>query len=536
MKRKLNIKLEENIHPVYLRALKKPMRFNIWFGGKWTGKTWAICFMIIIKMINSKNADVLVLRKYNKDHTTSTYKNIQKTIRFLGKILGEKGHNFEKNWKFRKAPSLEIEYLPTGRKIYFAGMDDPGRVAGITSDDPDAFIKYVWYEEPIEVADLKSLSKIDQQVLAQTNFEVVEDSALRPPVEFEDELVEIHMTMNSWRLLTSWIFHKFKRLFKTFDYKNPETINRLETDGYIIKEDPNYMSGQGLRITHTSFALLKNMGILPKSQIAKHALRKKFHWKDYMLISLGVPEEEESFMFMRHKKDVRKEIDLKGFIPTECGIDIGQLNDYSVLELSWNKRVFDNKTERWKIIYDDIVYKGELVMKDPSLKSQSRKMINWLYEYSIEFPAMRTQHLHMYLHKEADFKLVEPFNELRAIMEDELATNLDWIKLVYAPTPNKAKNRIGARLQKWKAAILYGKLVIYPENKLLRKTFFNIEVDNNGNRIENKRIMDAVNAAEHPLNKTYYRRKKTWKLQIKKMSEEMFATTKIEKKIEIMKK
>lgn len=521
MRRRLDIDMSNEVHAVYQRMFTKPMRYNVWYGGKWTGKTYAISLSLVLKQLISGDGDMLVLRKYNKDHTSSTFKTLKKAINYLGKVMGEKKHYFEKHWKFTKSPSLEVTYLPTGAKIYFAGMDDPGRVAGITTDDVDRIIRYVWYEEPIEVADMKTVSKIEQQVLAKINFEVVEDSALRPPKEKENTLVEIHLTMNSWKLLTSWVYEKFNKLFRHFDYESEELVKELETNGYKLIEDSSFMDGQGARVVHTSYVLLKNMGVLPKTQLAKHKLRKLFAKGEYKLISLGIPEEDETFILKKYKKDCRDERDYnwENAYPFEIGVDIGQLKDYSVLEMQWDKRTYNYKTKQHEWAYDDLVYKGELVIKETSLNKQARIMIEWLLDnYLEDYPEMMEYGITFSIHLEADFKIVEPL----AIMKEEIATerrmNLDWIRFAKAPSPNKKVNWTSQRAERWKQTLQWRKLVIARENKLLRKTLFNMEIDKNGNRIEDKRVMDAINAAEHPLNRNHKRRTHTWLTQAQQKS------------------
>lgn len=521
MKRKLNLDLTDKLHSIYLRSFSKPMRYNIFFGGKWTGKSWAIALVFIFKFISSDKKDALVLRKYNKDHTISTYKTLKKAISIIDGFTSVVGHNFKGNFKFTKSPTPEIIYLKTGRKIMFAGMDDPGRVAGITTDDPNAFIGLVWYEEPIEVADLKTVSKLEQQVLAMINFEVVEDSALRPPIELENENLEIFFTMNSWRLLTSWIYDKFNRLFSTFNYDDipenvedfhlHETINALETDGYILKEDPNYLGGQGLRICHTSYKVLENMGLLEKKQIIKHQSRREFNTTEYLQISLGIPERDETFIFKKYEHDILREIpNMEERVPIMMGLDVGQLKDYTALEVVTTDIRYNWDTKKDDENLEYLVFDGEKKIKEKSLITQAKIIVDYILDVLLlkndrsEF-YMKKNGFIILIHKEADFKMIEPlYNEIKS-REIEIMEDLKWIKLQWAPTTNTAKNRIGQRLEKWKALILSDRLVISHKNPALFSTLISTEIDSNGNRIEDKRVIDFLNAAEHPLNKLYLR-------------------------------
>ncbi|MCP3659501.1 MAG: hypothetical protein GY830_03940 [Bacteroidetes bacterium] len=202
MLRKGNISIYTLLPIVFAYVFTKSYRYNIFTGGKYTGKTYSVSFILVLKFLADPQKDILVLRKYNKDHLSSTYKQYVKTIKLLDKKLKKYGFNLESNFKYTRQPSPEITYLPTGQKIMFAGMDDPGRVAGMTTEDPNRYISMIHAEEPIEVSDLKNFTP-EGQTLAAINFATIEDSAFRADVDIENPQFEVYMSMNVWSFLSS---------------------------------------------------------------------------------------------------------------------------------------------------------------------------------------------------------------------------------------------------------------------------------------------------------------------------------------------
>ncbi|HLF66174.1 MAG TPA: phage terminase large subunit, partial [Gammaproteobacteria bacterium] len=65
--------------------------------------------------------------------------------------------------KFKSTLSpMEIEYLPTGQKIYFRGADDPGKIKSITPTF--GYIGIVWFEELDQFRGLNSIRMIEQSI------------------------------------------------------------------------------------------------------------------------------------------------------------------------------------------------------------------------------------------------------------------------------------------------------------------------------------------------------------------------------------
>lgn len=508
--RKGVIELLDLIPAIYCYVFGLDYKYNIFTGAKHTGKTYAITLIILLKMLFRKNIDVLVLRKYNKDHLSSTYKQFKKIIHILDKLLKPFGYKFLENFKFIKQPNPVITYLPTGQEILFAGMDDPGRVAGLTTDTPDKYLGIVYVEEPIEVSDMKSTTPQQQELIA-INFETILDSVFRADETIKDPFYQVYMSMNMWNFLQSWVKKEYP-YEGNIKWDDEQTIQDLETKGWIKYEDPNYESGAGIILLHTSFKVLANAKLLPENKIAVHEKRGKYNPEMYKLISLGIPEPLDSLPMAKYDgripKEVPKEYIKLGekLIPTDIGVDIGQLQDDSAFA------VFKNKIINGKIVRDAMIIDGKYSFNIPanlSMKEQAKKLLNRILEMAKEYPSIEDYGIRLWLHWQADAKLYEPFEEIKTQLEIELNTNLKWIRIRKAPNPAKAENVIGKRIQRWKMVCEKEKFIC--EWNEFYKDFINMEVDQYMKRVEDLRRMDLINAGEQYLNTFFNQHKSYWK-------------------------
>ena len=58
---------------------------------------------------------------------------------------------------------MEIEYIPTGQKIYFRGADDPGKIKSIKPQF--GYIGIVWFEELDQYHGPEAIRNIEQSVI-----------------------------------------------------------------------------------------------------------------------------------------------------------------------------------------------------------------------------------------------------------------------------------------------------------------------------------------------------------------------------------
>ena len=99
-------------------------------------------------------ANTLVVRKTGASLKDSCFAQLRWAIERLGVPAW---------WKARVSP-LELEYLPTGQRILFRGMDDPLKVTSITVKH--GILCWGWLEEAYEV-DEDSFNRIDESLRGQ---------------------------------------------------------------------------------------------------------------------------------------------------------------------------------------------------------------------------------------------------------------------------------------------------------------------------------------------------------------------------------
>ena len=105
-------------------------------GGRGSTKSSFIGGRVIpLLLINNPNCHAVVFRRVGNTLKTSVYAQIQWGIYDLG---------LQDYFVFHVNP-LEIIYRPTGQKILFLGMDDPGKVKSIKL--PFGYIGITWWEE-----------------------------------------------------------------------------------------------------------------------------------------------------------------------------------------------------------------------------------------------------------------------------------------------------------------------------------------------------------------------------------------------------
>lgn len=136
----------------YADFIKTKKRYRVVKGSRGSKKTVTVCRDYILKMMQNPEANLMVIRKVQRTHKDSTFSELKKAIRFLG---------VEDKWKWTTTP-LEIEYLPTGQKILFRGMDDPLKITGVTVDVGE--LCWVWFEEAYELETEEEFEFVDESI------------------------------------------------------------------------------------------------------------------------------------------------------------------------------------------------------------------------------------------------------------------------------------------------------------------------------------------------------------------------------------
>ena len=113
-------------------------------------------------------------------------------------------------WKFNLSP-LSAEYLPTGQKIFFRGLDNSMSITSITVDK--GVLNFVWFEEFFQVENEDDFNRIDMSIRGELP---------------EGYFKQIICTFNPWA--ENWIKRRFfdvkddNVLALTTTYKNNEWL------------------------------------------------------------------------------------------------------------------------------------------------------------------------------------------------------------------------------------------------------------------------------------------------------------------------
>ena len=125
----------------------------IFSGGRGSTKSSFVSLAIIYLLKNNPAIHALATRQVAATLRDSVYAQLQWAI-------GELGLSDE--FKCITNP-LEIEYLPTGQKIYFRGADDAGKLKSIKPTF--GYIGLVWFEELDQFYGQEAIRKIEQSVI-----------------------------------------------------------------------------------------------------------------------------------------------------------------------------------------------------------------------------------------------------------------------------------------------------------------------------------------------------------------------------------
>lgn len=123
--------------------------YRVLKGAKGSKKSYNSSLWFIVHMMQYPDANTLVIRKIERTLRQSCYTDLKKAISVLG---------VDRWWKCTTSP-LQMEYLPTGQKILFRGMDDAQKLASITVDK--GYLCWVWIEEAYEITNEDEFKKLE---------------------------------------------------------------------------------------------------------------------------------------------------------------------------------------------------------------------------------------------------------------------------------------------------------------------------------------------------------------------------------------
>lgn len=125
----------------------------VFYGGRGSTKSSFISLIFITLLVNNPEIHGLATRQVKDTLRDSVYSQLEWAINMLG---------LDDKFKCLKSP-LEIEYKPTGQKIYFRGADDPNKIKSIRP--PFGHIGLLWMEELDQYHGEEAVRKIEQSVI-----------------------------------------------------------------------------------------------------------------------------------------------------------------------------------------------------------------------------------------------------------------------------------------------------------------------------------------------------------------------------------
>lgn len=156
---KFRVPLDDCIIQMYKPVLKKILRHEyvhyVFAGGRGSTKSSFVGGIVIpLLIIANPTVHAVCFRKIGNTIQNSIYSQVVWGIYQLG---------LESLFKIPKSYSTPIEYLPTGQKIYFMGLDDPHKVKSIKP--VFGYIGITWFEELDQFAGENELRTVTQSTM-----------------------------------------------------------------------------------------------------------------------------------------------------------------------------------------------------------------------------------------------------------------------------------------------------------------------------------------------------------------------------------
>lgn len=148
-------KISELISPAFYdahRAIRGGIDELLASGGRGSTKSSFVSIELVLMLLQHPDTHAVVLRKVQNTLRTSVYAQICWAIAELG---------LTPYFRCTVSP-MECVYLPTGQKIMFFGLDDPGKLKSIKV--PFGYIGMAWFEELDQFAGPEEVRNVEQSL------------------------------------------------------------------------------------------------------------------------------------------------------------------------------------------------------------------------------------------------------------------------------------------------------------------------------------------------------------------------------------
>ena len=139
------------------RAIREGCNELVEAGGRGSGKSSFLSIELILQLLKNPSSHAVVLRKVASTLRTSVYAQLLWAIGAL---------QLTDYFRCSLSP-LEMEYLPTGQKILFLGMDDAGKLKSLKM--PRGYIGIAWFEE-LDQFDAEEVRSAEQSLFRGGTF------------------------------------------------------------------------------------------------------------------------------------------------------------------------------------------------------------------------------------------------------------------------------------------------------------------------------------------------------------------------------
>lgn len=127
-------------------------------GGRGSAKSSFASIELLLLLLKHPECHAVVLRKVGNTLRTSVYAQLLWAIAEMG---------LSSRFRCNVAP-MEMTYLPTGQKIMFFGLDDPGKLKSIKV--PFGYVGIAWFEELDQFAGPEEIRNVEQSLFRGGSF------------------------------------------------------------------------------------------------------------------------------------------------------------------------------------------------------------------------------------------------------------------------------------------------------------------------------------------------------------------------------
>ncbi|MBQ9082812.1 MAG: PBSX family phage terminase large subunit [Clostridia bacterium] len=139
-------------------------------GGRGSAKSSFLSIELILQLLRHPECHAAVFRKVGNTLRTSVYAQVCWAIGAL---------DLTKKFRCTVSP-MECVYRPTGQKILFFGLDDPGKVKSIKA--PFGYIGIAWFEELDQYDGPEEIRNVEQSLFRGGSFSLALKSFNPPPM------------------------------------------------------------------------------------------------------------------------------------------------------------------------------------------------------------------------------------------------------------------------------------------------------------------------------------------------------------------